>query len=128
MNVDFITIGQRTIRVTSLKEDTATGALTLVVIARETADRRHLSELLAASPVSVEVPDRPPQLMDVASIDEHIVGTGDRAIARFSVELLPSTPPLAGDPGTADDSLPARLDRIEATLAEILRLVRVEKD
>ncbi len=125
MSVDFIKIGQQSVRVTSLKEDAATGALTLVVIARGTVDRRQLSELLAASPLLVDVPDRPAQLMVVASINERVVGSGEQAIARFSVELSPSTPPQPGDDAsTEDDSLATRLDRIEATLEEILDILR----
>lgn len=129
MNVDFIKIGERPIRVTSLKEDAATGALTLVVIARGTVDRRQLSELLAASPVLVDVPDRPARLMDVSSIDERVVGSGEQAIARFSVELLPSMAPHPEDAASAQDTgaeeaLSARLDRIEATLGDILTILR----
>lgn len=125
MNVDFIKIGQRSVRVTSLKEEDATRALTLVVIARGTVDRHQLSELLAASPLLVDVPDRPAQLMDVMSIDERVVGTGEQAITRFSVELSPSTPPSPEDNATPiEGSLTARLDRIEATLEEILTILR----
>jgi endonuclease/exonuclease/phosphatase family metal-dependent hydrolase len=91
MNVDFIRIAQQPVRVTSLREDPASGALTLVVIARGTVDRRQLSELFAASPVLVELPDTPAQLMDVASLDERVVGSGEQAITRFSVELSPAT-------------------------------------
>lgn len=125
MNVDFIRIGERSVRVTSLKEDAATGALTLVVIARGTVDRRQLSELLAASPVMVDVPDRPTQLMDVTSTDERVVGSGEQAITRFSIELSPSTaPPPGDDTATEGESLSIRLDRIETTLEEILKILR----
>lgn len=125
MNVDFIKIGQRSVRVTSLKEDAATGALTLVVIARGTVDRRQLSELLAASPVMIDMPDRTARLMDVTSTEERVVGSGEQAITRFSIELSPSTAPQSGDvAATEHQSLSTRLDRIEATLDEILRILR----
>lgn len=124
MNVDFIRIGQHTVRVTSLKEDATTGALSLVVIARGTVDRRRLADLLATSPVMVDVADRPSRLMDVVSTDERVVGTEEQAITRFATELLPSSAPLPGDSGAADDTLPARLDRIEASLEEILRILQ----
>ncbi|CAA9557597.1 MAG: hypothetical protein AVDCRST_MAG43-1600 [uncultured Thermomicrobiales bacterium] len=125
MNVDFIKIGQRSVRVTSLKEDATSGALTLVVIARGTVDRRVLSELLAAGPLVIDVPDRPAQLMDVTSTDERVVGSGEQAITRFSVELTPSTPPQPGDAASREEeSLATRLDRMEATLEEILSILK----
>lgn len=125
MSVDFIRIAGRSVRVTSLKEDTDTGALTLVVIARGSVDRRQLSELLASSPVLVEVPDRPPHLMDVTAVDERVVGAGERAITRFSIELAPASAVAAREDANApDDPLAARLDRIEASLQEILSILR----
>lgn len=125
MNVDFITIAGRSVRVTSLKEDEATSSLTLIVIARGSVDRRQLSELLASDPVLVEVPDRSPQLMDVTAVDERVVGTGERAITRFSIELAPASASPDREAVTApDDPLSARLDRIEASLQEILALLR----
>jgi len=130
MNVDFIKIGARQVRVTSLKEDAATGALTLVVIARGTVDRRDLSELLTTSPLPVEVPDRPVQLMDVTSFDERVVGMGEQAITRFSVELVPASPADPGneiaDEGT-DDSIATRLDRIETVLEEIRGMLKDQR-
>lgn len=125
MTIDFIKIGQRSVRVTSLKADAITGALTLVVIARGTVDRRVLSELLAAGPLLIDVPDRPAQLMDVMSTDERVVGSGEQAITRFSVEFLPSTPRHPGDDASIEDeSLATRLDRIEATLEAILSILK----
>ncbi len=124
MSVDFIRIAGRSVRVTSLKEDPDTGALTLVVIARGSVDRRQLSELLTSSPVLVEVPDRSPHPMDVTAVDERVVGTGERAITRFSIDLAPAaTSNLVDDTGT-DEPLAARLDRIEASLQEILAILR----
>lgn len=125
MSVDFIRIAGRSVRVTSLKDDTDTGALTLVVIARGSVDRRQLSELLTSSPVLVEVPDRSPHLMDVTAVDERVVGTGERAITRFSIGLAPATTTsdLEDVTGT-DEPLAARLDRIEASLQEILTILR----
>jgi len=125
MSVDFIRIAGRSVRVTSLKESADTGELTLVVIARGSVDRRQLSELLASTPVLVEVPDGPPHLMDVTAVDEKIVGTGERAITRFSIELaLASAVPAREDANAPDDPLAARLDRIEASLQEILSILR----
>jgi len=125
MSVDFIRIAGRSVRVTSLKESADTGELTLVVIARGSVDRRQLSELLASTPVLVEVPDGPPHLMDVTAVDEKIVGTGERAITRFSIELgLASAVPARENANAPDDPLAARLDRIEASLQEILSILR----
>ncbi len=125
MNVDFITIAGQPVRVTSLREDAATGVLTLVVIARGTVDRRQLTDLLAASPVQVELPQTPPRSMDVTAMDERVVGTGEHAITRFAIELSPSTAAASGGDETRPEYvLAARLDRIEATLEEILTLLR----
>jgi len=104
MSVDFIRIAGRSVRVTSLKEDTNTGALTLVVIARGSVDRRQLSELLASSPLLVEVPDRPPHLMDVTAVEERVVGTGERAITRFSIKLSTATIGYGSDVSARDSS------------------------
>lgn len=125
MNVDFIRIAGRSVRVTSLKENQSTGSLTLVVIARGSVDRRQLSELLASGPVLVEVPDRAPQRMGVTAVDERVVGAGERAITRFSIELTPvSASPDREAVTEPDDPLAARLDRIEASLQEILAILR----
>ena len=125
MNVDFIRIAGRSVRVTSLKENQSTGSLTLVVIARGSVDRRQLSELLASGPVLVEVPDRSPQRMGVTAVDERVVGAGERAITRFSIELTPvSATPEREDITAPDDPLAARLDRIESSLQEILAILR----
>lgn len=125
MNVDFIKIAQQPVRVTSLRKDAATEALTLVVIARGTVDRHKLSELFASSPVLVELPDAPARLMDVTTLDERMVGSGEQAITRFSVELRPATILRSGgDDAPPDEPLSARLDRIEATLEAILTILK----
>lgn len=128
MNVDFIRIAHQPVRVTSLKEDSATGALALVVIARGTVDRRQLSELLRSGPVMVDVPDRPGRHMDVTAVDERVVGTGEQAITRFAVELTPATTPPSGNHAPVpDDPLSARLDRIESMLEAILTILKSRK-
>lgn len=125
MSVDFIKVAGQLVRVTSLKEDAATGTLSLVVIARGSVDRQRLSALLDASPVLVEVEESPARSMDVTSVDQHVAGAGEAAITRFAIDLAPAA---SASPGTTDPvatgDVGARLDRIEARLDEILTILQ----
>lgn len=120
-SVEFVRIAGYPVKVTSLARDQSTGSVTLVVITRGSADRNHLNELLAGTPMTLDVPGEPSRLMSVEGVDARSVGEGEQAITRFSVRLMPAD--LPGDDteqGPDQRSLEERLGAIERKLDRVL--------
>ena len=137
-NVDFITLNGQPVRVTSL-EVSPEGQWSLVVIARGTASRDHLTDLLREPHVTIGVGEEPPRPLAVGEVNVRSSGEGQQAIFRFAItmhdralvpnEQAPSTMPTpehAED--IADTNTDERLARIEAKLDELLRLLRPPRD
>ncbi len=121
-SIEFVRIGGYPVKVTSLARDSTSGGYTLVVITRGSADRNHLNNLLAATPLDFEVPRALRTRMRVDGIDARSVGEGERVITRFSIRLEPDDPTAercdaedAGPPSIED-----RLDAIERKLDQAL--------
>ena len=118
--VEFVRIAGYPVKVTSLARDGASGGMTLVVITRGSADRNHLNELLAASPLEFEMPGEPPGPVRVEGVDARSVGEGEQVITRFSIRLEPAdhAPKDAG--ASASRSTEDRLEAIERKLDQVL--------
>lgn len=121
-SIEFVRIAGYPVKVTSLTRDEASGEATLVVITRGSADRNHLNELLAVTPLDFEVPDESVMSMRVEGIDARSVGEGEQVISRFSIRLRRADPELHdAEAGTSEPrSIEDRLDAIERKLDEVL--------
>lgn len=135
--MDFVRIGDHTVRATSLRLDEDSGMVELVAIARGTSDSRILGDLLASSPVQFALPGGPARAMDVARQDHMSSGEAERVITRYQVTLVPAGSGIEPTPGAASlrkgneqDVKPAnptatdRLADIEQRLSDALEMVR----
>jgi len=122
---EFIFLNDQAVRVTSLRHDDATGAVTLVLIARGSGDRDLITRLLETRPLTLRIPDEGERQVVPRDVDMRSAGEGQRAIYRFSITLAPdeSQPDTETTPApTIEDrltSLEQRLDQIVAMLDEI---------
>jgi hypothetical protein len=121
-SIEFVRIAGYPVKVTSLAHDHASGSITLVVITRGSSDRNHLNDLLAESPLTLEVPEEPSRAVDVEEVDARSVGEGEQAITRFSVRFAPAD--SAQDVPEEEPearSLEDRLESIERKLDLVLK-------
>jgi hypothetical protein len=118
--VEFVRIAGYPVKVTSLARDHASGGVTLVVITRGSADRNHLNELLAATPLDFEMPGEPPRTVRVEGVDARSVGEGEQVISRFSIRLEPDDSAAHAAGVSASRSTEDRLEVIERKLDQVL--------
>lgn len=123
---EFIFLNGQAARITSMKPDPDSSRFTLVLMARGSADRDQLLNLLRGDHLSVRVGDEPERRMTATDLDIRSTGEGPRAIHRIQVTLEP-------EPGSTLDSEPApspedRLSSIEDRLDEIISLLKDIRD
>jgi hypothetical protein len=122
---EFIFLNDQAVRVTSLRRDDATRAITLVLIARGSGDRDQMTTLFGAQPLTLRIPEEGEWQVVARDIDLRSSGEGQQAMHRFSVTLVPvdaSTEMQTTPEPTIDDrltSLEQRMDQIVALLNDI---------
>lgn len=119
---EFMYLNEQAVRVTSWKQDDATGMIELVVIAQGEADRDHLLDDFSREPVMIRVGTGSAIPMNVRSLDTSSTGTGSRSVHRLTVALRPegaSEPAVPQAPPEPADPVEARLDQIIRLLTEI---------
>lgn len=121
-SIEFVRMAGYPVKVTSLACDDASASITLVVITRGSADRNHLNDLLATTPLNLEVPDQSPQWVRVDGVDARTVGEGEQVITRFSIRLRPvdSLDAEANAETPEPRSIEDRLDTIEQKIDRVL--------
>lgn len=120
-SVEFVRIAGYPVKVTSVARDESTGSIALVVITRGSADRNHLNDLLATSPLTLEVPEEPSKAVRVEGVDARSVGEGEQAITRFSIRFGPVDPAQAAAVDEPNGrSIEERLETIERKLDRVL--------
>jgi hypothetical protein len=117
--IEFIRINGDTVRVTSLRRDSAKGVIELVVVARGTTAGQQLSALGQLPSLQIGLPDEPEATYRVAAFDQRASGEGERIVYRVKFTLAHET---NGSISPVTDE--TQLDRIERKLDEVLRLLR----
>jgi hypothetical protein len=119
---EFIFLNGQAVRVTSLRRDDATRAITLVLIARGSGDRDQMTTLFGTQPLTLRIPEEGEWQVVARDIDLRSSGEGQQAMHRFSVTLDASTEMQTTPEPTIDDrltSLEQRMDQIVALLNDI---------
>lgn len=126
-SVEFVRIAGYPVKVTSLARDEGEESITLVVITRGSADRNHLNHLLAAAPLTLEIPEEPSRTMVVEGVDARSVGEGEQAITRFSIRFAPpghatDVPVDEPNPRSLEDRLGAIERKLDLVIEELAQL------
>jgi hypothetical protein len=122
---ELIFLNGQAVRVTSLRRDDTTEAITLVLIARGSGDRDQMTALFGTRPLTLRIPDEGEWDVIARDVDLRSSGKGQQAMHRFSVTLVPEDASTITQPTpelTIDDrltSLEQRMDQIVALLNDI---------
>jgi hypothetical protein len=124
---EFIYLNEQAVRVSSWKQEDASGVIELVVIAQGETDRDQLLDNLSREPVMIRIGSASAIPMDVRSLDTRSSGSGPGSMHRVSASLWPEGVLPPSDPSTSPERvrpIEEKLDKIIDLLTEILNGMR----
>ena len=119
-SIEFVQLSGHAVRVTSLRHDPESGAMTMVTIVRGSRDAELLQELLGRSNLELELPGEPPLPVSVDDLDIRVSGEGPTGISRFAMTFAP----LTGLPPGQTRTLEERVADLETQVAALTSQVR----
>ena len=117
-SIDFLRLNGHAVRVTSWTGPDADGRAHLVIITRGSRDAGLLEDVLAGTPIRVEVPDEEPLTFAVDRIERHHAGAGQSGITRFGITFRSATAEST-TPVTTERSLEQRVTALEAEIEQL---------
>lgn len=124
--IEFIRLAGHAVRVTSLRDDPETGGITIVTIVRGARDAEVLRELLAGSPLVLELPDEDGVPVSVAALDLRETGEGPTRISRFAMTLVPQNALDDPPPMSLEERVASLEEQVQALTAQVKAFLRRE--